>query len=65
MFDASLIDVLVSDERVLILFHVRLEREGRGIELDYLLLARLRDGLVQEVWTSPLDPAALAKFWAS
>lgn len=64
VFDASLIDVLASEERVLLVFHVRLERQGSAVELDYLLLARVRDGVTQEVWTCPLDPDALALFWA-
>ena len=64
VFDANLIDVLASQERVLLVFHVKLERQGQSVELDYLLLARIEDGVTHEVWTSPLDPDALALFWA-
>ncbi len=64
VFDASLVDVLASQERALLVFHVRLERQGNTVELDYLLLARIHDDVTQEVWTSPLDPDALALFWA-
>ena len=64
VFDASVLDVLASDERALIVFRVNFEQEGRKLVLDYLLLASIRDGLTREVWTSPLDPAALAEFWA-
>ena len=64
VFDASLIDVLASEERVLLVFHVRLERQGQTVEIDYLLLARIREEVTQEVWTCPLDPDALALFWA-
>ena len=64
VFDASLLDVLASEERALIVFHVDFEHEGQKLDLDYLLLARIRDGLTHEVWTSPLDPSALAKFWS-
>jgi len=64
VFDASLTDVLSSDERVALVFHVRLERQGQTIEIDYLLMARVQDGITQEVWTCPLDPDALALLWA-
>ena len=63
VFDARVLDVLASDERALIVFQVNLEHEGRKLVLDYLLLASIRDGLTREVWTSPLDPIALAEFW--
>jgi len=62
-FDASLVDVLTSADRVLLFFHVIIENETQKTDLDYLLLARLRDGLTHEVWTSPLDPEALARLW--
>lgn len=63
VFDASLVDVLVSDERVLFVFHVSLRRGGRVAELDYLLLGRVRDGRFSEMWSAPLDPAAIESFW--
>jgi len=34
-------------------------------ELDYLLLARIEGARAHEVWTSPLDPDALAALWSS
>lgn len=64
VFDAQLVDVLVSDARVMVLFHVRLGVGARSAELDYLLLARVEDGRFAEVWTTPLDPAAIESFWA-
>ena len=64
VFDAKLVDVLASDSRVLIVFQVKVEQAGRKGELGYLLLARIQDGRAHEVWTTPLDPDALAHFWA-
>jgi len=64
VFDASLVDVLVSDERVLFVFHLSLRRDGRVAELDYLLLGRVRGGRFSELWTVPLDPATIESFWA-
>ena len=63
-FQATLADVLASDERVLLIFHASFRRRGRVAELDYLLLARIRDGRVAEMWTTPLDPATIEAFWA-
>jgi len=64
VFDARLTDILASESRVLIVFEVRVEHAGRQIELGYLVLAHIEDGRAHEVWTSPLDPDALAHFWA-
>jgi len=63
-FKASLVDVLVSEERVLFVFHMSLRGRGRVAEVDYLLLGKVRDGLFSEMWTTPLDPAAIESFWA-
>jgi ketosteroid isomerase-like protein len=63
-FEATLEDVLASEERVLLVFHASFRRRGRVAELDYLLLARIRDGRVGEMWTTPLDPATIESFWA-
>jgi ketosteroid isomerase-like protein len=63
-FKASLVDVLVSEARVLFVFHMSLRGRGRVAEVDYLLLGKVRDGLFSEMWTTPLDPAAIESFWA-
>jgi ketosteroid isomerase-like protein len=62
-FEATLVDVLASDERVLLVFHASFRRKGRVAELDYLLLARVREGKVAEMWTTPLDPGTIEAFW--
>lgn len=63
VFDAELIDILASDERLLVLFRVRIVIGVREVELDYLLLGRAVGGIVREVWTAALEPAALENFW--
>ena len=50
-------------ERVAIVFRAKLERGSRRIDVGYLLLARVANGRAAEVWTVPLDPAALVDFW--
>jgi ketosteroid isomerase-like protein len=63
IFDASLDDVLTSDDRIALVFHVHTERGNRRLDLSYSLLARLENGEVAEVWTTPLNPEALEQFW--
>lgn len=62
-FQAELVDVLVSEARVLCVFHASFRRAGRVAELDYLMLGRIEDGRFAELWTAPLDPATIESFW--
>lgn len=63
VFDARLDDVLVSEERVTLVFHVFAQMGTRRLEVDYLLLARVAGARVAEIWTAPLDPSALEAFF--
>jgi ketosteroid isomerase-like protein len=63
-FEATLADVLASDDRALLVFHASFRRDGRVADLDYLLLGRIAKGRVVEMWTTPLDPATIEQFWA-
>lgn len=63
-FDADLVDVLASDERVLILFRVRIAIGTHRVDLDYLLLARIAGEQFAEVWTAALEPRVIEAFWA-
>jgi ketosteroid isomerase-like protein len=63
VFDARLDDVLVSEDRVAVVFHVSGQRGPRTLEVDYHLMARVKDGRVKEVWTMPLDPDTLEAFF--
>ena len=63
-FDATLEDVLASEDRVLIVFRANLQRAVRDLEVGYLLLASIENGHACEVWPSPLAPSAIAMFWA-
>ncbi len=62
-YDMRLDDVLVSDERMLLVFHVTARRAGKTVETGQLLLARVASGRIAEVWTLPLDPAAFHGFF--
>lgn len=63
VFDADLVDILASDERVLVLFRVRIAIDVREVELDYLLLGRVAGAQITEIWTAALEPAKIAAFW--
>ena len=63
-FDAQWVDVLASDERVMVIYHAKLGIGTRHAELDYLLLGRIEAGRFAEVWTVPLDPDAVEGFWS-
>jgi hypothetical protein len=61
--DSQWRDVLVSDPHVLVIYHVSMRVGTRRAELDYAWLARVEKGRFVEVWTVPLDPAAVETFW--
>lgn len=63
-YASRLVDVLASGERAAALYRATGERGGRRLDLDQVLLFRLRDGVVTEVLALPSDPAAFAEFWA-
>ena len=65
IFDARLDDILTSSDRIAYLLHVSARLGDRTLELDYQLLARIEEGLVVEVWTTPLEPHVLEEFWKS
>jgi ketosteroid isomerase-like protein len=63
-YGSTLHDVLASDDRAAALYTARGTRRGRTLELDQVLLFRIEDGLVQEVFALPSDPEAFEEFWA-
>jgi ketosteroid isomerase-like protein len=63
-YRSELLDVLASDERAAALYRASGERRGRRLELDQVLLFRLREGVVTEVLALPSDPAVFDEFWA-
>ena len=63
-YGSRLVDVLASDDRAAALYVASGERHGRRLELEQVLLFRVRDGLIAEVLALPSDPAAFEAFWA-
>ena len=63
-YRSRLVDVLASDERAAALYRASGERRGRRLDLDQVLLFRLRDGVVSEVLALPSDARAFEEFWS-
>ncbi|MED7951247.1 MULTISPECIES: nuclear transport factor 2 family protein [Streptomycetaceae] len=42
----------------------RYEREGKSLEMPFVNVARIQDGLIAEFWTYPEDQYAVDQFWA-
>jgi ketosteroid isomerase-like protein len=65
-YDARLDDVLVSDDHLMLICHMRLKHGGlEELEMDELLLARIENAKIAEVWLLALDPEAVAAYWAN
>lgn len=57
-------DVLVSDDYASLVCQVSSKRGDRVLEVGYVLLLRIADRRIAEVWTLALDPDEVARFWA-
>ena len=64
-YDSTLEDVLASDYHALLVCGISAQRKGHSVESEYALLARFEGRAIAEVWTLPLEPEVLAKYWAS
>ncbi len=64
VFDASLTDLLVSEERAATVMQISARRGDRRLEVQFVILYRIAGGKIAEVWTAPLDPDANDAFWA-
>jgi hypothetical protein len=63
-FDSTLEDILVGSDLVSVLFRVSGAREGRDLDTGFILLFRIEDSRLAEVWAVPRDQYALDEFWA-
>jgi ketosteroid isomerase-like protein len=51
----EIVDVLASDAHAIALVRERLERDGRAVELERVLVYRVRDGKLAECWVYDRD----------
>jgi ketosteroid isomerase-like protein len=63
-FDANIVDTLVSEGRVLVIYHVSAAIHERVLECNYLMLADIEHATIANIWSCPMDPEALLEFWA-
>jgi ketosteroid isomerase-like protein len=64
VFNADLADLLVSEERAATIMRVSGRRGDRHLDVGYLILYRIEEGRIAEIWSAPLDPDATDAFWA-
>jgi ketosteroid isomerase-like protein len=63
-FDSRLDGILVGGDRVAILFQVTGERGDRSLDTGFILIFRIADARIAEVWAVPRDQYAVDEFWS-
>ena len=63
-FSSELQDVLVSETRAAVFFHVSGRREGKTLDSDFILIFEIADGLIHSLSSVPRDQFAVDEFWA-
>ncbi|WP_016905311.1 MULTISPECIES: nuclear transport factor 2 family protein [Streptomyces] len=56
-------EVGASDTMAFATVFTRYERKGRTLEMPFINVARIENGLIQEFWTYPDDQQAVDEFW--
>jgi ketosteroid isomerase-like protein len=63
-FDSTLEDILVGNKYVSVLFRVSGRRGERKLDTGYILIYRIEDSRIAEIWAVPRDQYAVDEFWA-
>lgn len=63
-FDSTIDDVLVGKRYAAILFNVEGKRKGRSLTVGFVIVLRIAEGAIAEVWSIPRDQLAVDEFWA-
>ncbi len=63
-FDSTLEDILVGSKYVSVLFRVSGLRGERKLDTGYILIFRIADSRIAEIWAVPRDQYAVDEFWA-
>ena len=61
---SSPVAVLGGDDRAAVIFHATGERRGRVLDHDFVLLFRIEDRRIAEIWSVALDQRAVERFWS-
>ncbi len=62
--DVQVRDILASDRHVAVLVDWRLHRSGRTLEVDRVVIYRIADERIGEIWVRDWDQAAYDAFFA-
>jgi hypothetical protein len=57
-------DILANDEHILALMHATAERDGKKLDMNYVLIFHVKDGKLTEGWDLWTDQAAVDEFWS-
>jgi len=63
-FSSQPVAVLGGEDRAAVVFHATGERRGRVLDYDAVLLFRVEDRRIAEIWSVPFDQRAVDEFWA-
>jgi ketosteroid isomerase-like protein len=63
-YDMTLTEVLAGNEHAALLCHISTKRGNRVLEVDQVLLGRIENRRIVEVWTLSLDPQLIRSFWS-
>jgi hypothetical protein len=63
-FDSTLEDILVGSKYVSVLFRVSGRRGDRKLDTDYILIFRIEESRIAEIWAVPRDQYAVDEFWS-
>jgi ketosteroid isomerase-like protein len=63
-FDSSLEHILVGEERVAVLFRVQGQRGSQVLDTGFILIFRIAQDRIVEIWAVPRDQYAVDAFWS-
>jgi len=63
-FSSRLKSIYVNDEGAVVIYHVSAIRDGRSLEMDHLTRLDVRNGVVVEALTVPVDQRVNDEFWS-
>jgi ketosteroid isomerase-like protein len=62
-YEIDIEDVMIGEERATIVLNIKASREGRHLDTNFVLLARIVGRRVEEVITIPIDAEHIEDFW--
>ena len=57
-------DILANDEHIVALMHATAERDGKKLDMDYVLIFHVKDGKLVEGWDLWTDQGTVDAFWS-